>query len=178
MGMAGLRELAQLRHTSPAGSPRIVVLARDRAVNRRKLASFIADGVEVIWGDLMNPEDVERGVADADVVLHVGGMVSPQADWQPELTYRVNVTAMRHVIDAALRRQSEGKEVKVVYIGSVSQYGNRPEGVHWGRTVILCRWPLTTDTLSPNAKPSVCSPSPGCAVGYRSVRQVSCIPAY
>lgn len=134
MGMAGLRELAQLRHTSPAGSPRIVVLARDRAVNRRKLASFIADGVEVIWGDLMNPEDVERGVADADVVLHVGGMVSPQADWQPELTYRVNVTAMRHVIDAALRRQSKGKEVKVVYIGSVSQYGNRPEGVHWGRT--------------------------------------------
>ena len=135
MGMAGLRELARLRHTSPAGeAPHIVVLARDTKANRRKLAPFIADGVEVVWGDLMNPDDVARGVERADVVLHVGGMVSPQADWHPDLTYRVNTTAMRHIIDAALRRQATGEEVKVVYIGSVSQYGNRPEGAHWGRT--------------------------------------------
>lgn len=132
MGMAGLHELMQTRY--PDGAPQITVLARDTKTNRSKLASFISRGVEVIWGDLTNPSDVERGVKDADVVLHVGGMVSPQADWYPELTYKVNVGSMRNIISAALRRQSAGHAVRVVYIGSVSQYGNRPEGVHWGRT--------------------------------------------
>lgn len=132
MGMAGLRHLTQVRYSD--GKPRIVVLARDSKTNRKKLAPFIEQGVEVIWGDLMNAEDVARGVDGADIVLHVGGLVSPKADWYPDRTYKVNTGSMRHVIDAALRKQRRGERVKVVYIGSVSQYGNRPEGEHWGRT--------------------------------------------
>ncbi|MDE6010129.1 MAG: NAD(P)-dependent oxidoreductase [Muribaculaceae bacterium] len=132
MGMAGLRHLTQARYSD--GEPRITVLARDSKVNRRKLAPFVEKGVRVIWGDLLNPEDVAKGVDDADIVLHVGGMVSPMADWYPEKTYKVNTGSMRNLIGAALSKQERGERIKVVYIGSVSQYGNRQEGVHWGRT--------------------------------------------
>lgn len=132
MGMAGLRHLMQPSRAH--GDIKLTVLARDSKVNRKKLQPFIDRGVDVIWGDLMNASDVARGVEQADMVLHVGGMVSPMADWHPEKTYRVNTGAMSNIIDAALRCQESGKDIKVVYIGSVSQYGNRREGVHWGRS--------------------------------------------
>ncbi|MBD5386256.1 NAD(P)-dependent oxidoreductase [bacterium] len=141
MGMETLIHLMQ--HNRARGDIKVTVLARDSKVNRRKLRPFIEKGVEVIWGDLMNPSDVGRGVAQADIVLHVGGMVSPMADWKPELTYRVNTGSMRNIIDAALSRQRSGRQIKVVYIGSVSQYGNRPEGVHWGR----CGDPINVATF-------------------------------
>ncbi len=132
MGMAGLRHLVKAEYEGLR--PKIRVLARDSKRNHRKLAPYQARGVEVIWGNLVNAADVARGVAGADVVLHVGGMVSPLADHYPELTYKVNTTAMRNIIKAVEAEQSGGRRVKVVYIGSVSQYGNRPEGAHWGRT--------------------------------------------
>lgn len=132
MGMAGLRHLMQTRYSD--GAADVTVLARDTKTNRRKLAPFMARGVKVIWGDLLNPGDVKAGVDWADIVLHVGGMVSPMADWYPEKTYRVNTGAMRNVVDAALERIGRGERVKVVYIGSVSQYGDRREPTHWGRT--------------------------------------------
>lgn len=132
MGMAGLRHLTQTRYHD--GSPHIIVLARDSKINRMKLAPYVEKGIEIIWGDLMDKESVARGVEQADIVLHVGGMVSPMADWYPEKTYRVNTGSMSNIIEAALKKERRGDEIKVVYIGSVSQYGNRPEGVHWGRT--------------------------------------------
>ncbi|MDE6559424.1 MAG: NAD-dependent epimerase/dehydratase family protein, partial [Muribaculaceae bacterium] len=112
---------------------RITVLARDSKKNRKKLAPFIEKGVKVILGDLTDPNAVEEGVKDADVVLHVGGLVSPVADWQPENTLRVNVESMRNIIASARRREERGDEVRVVYIGSVSQYGQRSQPFHWGR---------------------------------------------
>lgn len=132
MGMAGLRHLTQTRYVD--GKPHIVVLARDTDKNHKKLAPFIDKGVEVIWGDLMDPTKVKEGVDKADIVLHVGGMVSPMADWKPEQTYKVNTGSMRNIIDAAIAKEKRGESIRIVYIGSVSQYGNRPEGVHWGRT--------------------------------------------
>ncbi len=111
----------------------ITVLARPSKINRKKLASFQAQGVKVIWGDLTNPDDIEQGVRDADVVLHVGGLVSPAADWVPEKTLKVNTESMTNIISAARRREERGEEVRVVYIGSVSQYGWRRQPFHWAR---------------------------------------------
>ncbi|MDE6811905.1 MAG: NAD-dependent epimerase/dehydratase family protein, partial [Muribaculaceae bacterium] len=111
----------------------ITVLARPSKKNKKKLASYIDKGVKVIWGDLTDPESIEAGVKDADVVLHVGGLVSPVADWQPENTLRVNVESMKNIIASARRREERGEEVSVVYIGSVSQYGQRFQPFHWGR---------------------------------------------
>lgn len=141
MGMCSMKEI--LRRRFRGLDIQLVVLARDSKKNRKILDPFLKIGVEVIWGDLRDAEAVAQGVKDADIVLHVGGMVSPSADWYPEKTYRVNTGAMANIIEAAKKREAEGKDVQVVYIGSVSQYGNRAFPVQWGR----CGDPINTATF-------------------------------
>ena len=110
----------------------IVVLARNSDINHKKLAPY-QDKIQIIWGDLMNYDDILKGVTDADYVLHVGGMVSPAADYYPKKTPKVNITAIENIVKATLA-QPEDKQPKVVYIGSVAQLGPRNEPIHWGRT--------------------------------------------
>lgn len=131
MGSHGLKEL-----TSEPERYEVTVLARDNKKNRKKLNPYLKKGVKIIWGDLLDPTAVSKGVEDADIVLHVGGMVSPSADWHPEKTIKTNVGAMRNIIEAAIKRKND---VRIVYIGSVSQYGNREVPEHWGQ----CGDPLT-----------------------------------
>lgn len=126
MGSYGLKEMVE----SPERYE-ITVLARDSRTNRKKLAPYIEKGVKVIWGDLLDKEAIARGVAGADIVLHVGGMVSPAADWYPKETIRTNVGSMQNIIEAAKTRKDE---VRVVYIGSVSQYGPHNVPDIWGKS--------------------------------------------
>jgi len=126
MGWAGFQELLK------KGKFNIRLLARDSKKNRKKLAPYLSDpSVTVIWGDLTRYEDVFEGVRGANYVLHVGGMVSPAADYYPEKTLKVNVTAAKNVVKAVLA-QPHASEMKVVYIGSVAQYGDRNPPRHWG----------------------------------------------
>ncbi|MCQ2347276.1 MAG: NAD-dependent epimerase/dehydratase family protein [Paludibacteraceae bacterium] len=126
MGWAGLQEI--LRYPEQYN---LRVLARPSAKNKEKLSPYMQQ-LEVIWGDLTRYDDVLKGVTGADIVLHVGGMVSPQADYRPNATRRTNLTAALNVRDAVLA-QPEDKQPKVVYIGSVAQMGDRREPLHWGR---------------------------------------------
>lgn len=129
MGWAGFQKLYKRK-----GRFRIKILARPSKKNIRLLKPYSGDpDVEIIWGDLCSYEDVLAGVNGADYVLHVGGMVSPGADYYPEKTLEVNVTAARNVVKAVLA-QPDKDNVKVVYIGSVAQCGDRLSPVHWGRT--------------------------------------------
>lgn len=129
MGWAGFQELYARKDRFD-----IRLLARDSAKNRKKLERYVSDpDVTVIWGDLTCYEDVLKGVTGADYVLHVGGMVSPAADYYPEKTLKVNVTAAENVVKAVLA-QPDRDEIRVVYIGSVAQYGDRRVPDHWGCT--------------------------------------------
>ncbi len=126
MGFAGMTEL--LRRSDKY---RVKVLARPSAKNKELLSQY-QGRVEVVWGDLLNYDDVLRGVTGSDVVLHVGGMVSPQADYKPRSTRKVNIGAAENVVKAVLA-QPEEKQPRVVYIGSVAQLGDHREPLHWGR---------------------------------------------
>jgi nucleoside-diphosphate-sugar epimerase len=128
MGSAGLREL--LSHSEEYGY-RVRVLALPDKVSRRRLKPYL-DRIEVIWGDLRRYEDVLKGVTGSDIVLHVGGMVSPKADYQPRLTRETNIGAARNIRDAVIAQGD--RQPKVVYIGSVAEMGDRREPLHWGRT--------------------------------------------
>lgn len=129
MGMATLKELA--RRTDRF---QLLLLVRESAKNRRKLRPYLDHpDITVIWGDLMNYKDVEWGVIQADIVLHIGGMVSPMADHFPEKTLKVNVESVENIVNA-IKARSNPDEVKLVYIGSVAQMSNRPEPYHWGRS--------------------------------------------
>ncbi len=131
MGWAGMQEI--LRH---ADRYTLRILARPSAKNKEKLASLQAqydhDTLQVIWGDLTNYDSVLQGVTGADYVLHVGGMVSPQADYRPTATRKTNITAALYLRDAVVAQGD--KQPKVVYVGSVAQMGDRREPLHWGRT--------------------------------------------
>ncbi len=127
MGWAGFMELYNRKERF-----NIRLLARDSGKNRKLLGKYLSDeAVTVIWGDLMCYEDVLKGVTGADYVLHIGGMVSPAADYYPEKTLKVNVGSAENVVRAVLA-QPDKDSIKVVYIGSVAQYGDRNAPRHWG----------------------------------------------
>ena len=129
MGWAGFRELYARRDEF-----NIRILARKSKKNIKKLSPYMDDpSVTIIWGDLTVYEDVFKGVEGSDYVLHVGGMVSPAADYYPQKTLKVNVLSAENVAKAVLA-QPNADEIKVVYIGSVAQYGDRRLPFHWGRT--------------------------------------------
>lgn len=131
MGTATLNELMKY-----PDNYEVTVLARDSKRNRKKLDSYQKMGVKVVWGDLLDEESLSRGIETADIVLHIGGMVSPMAEYYPEKTLKVNVGSMRLI--ARIAKKIEGEQpdrtIKVVYIGSVSQYGSKLPPDHWGKT--------------------------------------------
>lgn len=127
MGWAGFQELYARKDRF-----NIRLLARDSKKNHKMLDKYASDpSVTVIWGDLTCYDDVLKATTGADIILHVGGMVSPAADYFPEKTLKVNVTAAENVVNAALA-QPNSDDLKVVYIGSVAQYGDRNPPKHWG----------------------------------------------
>jgi nucleoside-diphosphate-sugar epimerase len=96
MGGATLRELLQ---RSDRFRVKALVLPNHRnapAMNLKRHADH--PDLEIVWGDLTNYDDVLRGVAGADQVLHIGGLVSPAADRVPGLTMKVNVGAARNIM--------------------------------------------------------------------------------
>lgn len=140
MGWAGFQELYKRKDRF-----NIRLLARDSRKNHKMLDSYVDDpSVTIVWGDLTRYEDVFEGVRGADYVLHVGGMVSPAADYFPEKTLKVNIKSAENVARAVLA-QSNADAIKVVYIGSVAQNGDRRVPNHWGRTgdpVIASRYDM------------------------------------
>ena len=130
MGYAGMMEILQRPENYE-----LRILARPSKKNKELLTPLMANhsALTVIWGDLTKYEDVLKGVSGSDIVLHVGGMVSPQADYHPKATLRTNITAAINITKAVLA-QPEDHQPKVVYIGSVAQMGDRREPLHWGRT--------------------------------------------
>lgn len=129
MGAAGLAELLKKKDLY-----NIVLLARPSKANKEKLA-YLKDeeSVKIVWGDLLNYDDILKCVTGADIVLHVGGMVSPQADYFPKRTIKTNTEAAKNIVKAVLAQPNKD-EIKVVYIGTVAQTSDRNEPIHWGRT--------------------------------------------
>lgn len=128
MGYASLKEL-----TKHLDKFNVRLLARKSKKNIKKLAPFLKkDGISVEWGDLLNYEDVVKAMGKADIVLHLGALVSPEADKHPELALKINVGGTQNIVDAVKNLPNPDK-VRLVYIGSVAETAHRDEPVHWSR---------------------------------------------
>ncbi|QHC65672.1 NAD(P)H-binding protein [Rathayibacter sp. VKM Ac-2759] len=90
------------------------------------------ENLDVVFGDLTDYAAVERCVRGADVVLHIGAVVSPFADDHPELAHRVNVGSIRNIV-RAVKAQPDPGAIAVVGIGTVAETGDRTPPHHWGR---------------------------------------------
>ena len=112
----------------------LVVLLRDSEKNRKKFAPYLGDKrVRIVWGDLTNYDSVLECVVGSDYVLHIGGMVSPSADYYPKKCLKTNLTAAQNIVKA-IKAQPNKDEITACYIGTVAETGNRPEPIHWART--------------------------------------------
>ncbi len=112
----------------------IVVLLRDSQKNREKFAKYLGDPrVKIVWGNLNDYDSILRGINGVSYVLHIGGMVSPAADYYPKATLKTNVAAAENIVKA-VKAQPNPDDITVVYIGTVAETGNRPAPIHWGRT--------------------------------------------
>ena len=111
----------------------LVVLARPSEVNKKKLKPFSGiEGVTIVWGDLTDYNDVKSCVNNADIVLHLGGLVSPKADYNHELTMKTNCGAAKNIV-RAVKELNQIEKTRLVYIGTVAETGDRMPPIHWGR---------------------------------------------
>lgn len=128
MGFIGLNEL--LKDTDHHD---IVILAQDTEQDRKKLEGYEnKKGLTIYWGDLTNYNDVYKCVEGVDLILHVAALVSPVADYHPELAMKVNYGSMKNLIQA-IREQDRMDTVKLVSIGTIAETGDRMPPIHWGR---------------------------------------------
>ncbi len=81
--------------------------------------------VDIVYGDLRDPESVEVAVKGCSRIYHCAAMVSTIDGDQAHKreVYEVNVLGTRHILEAALRQGVE----KVVVSGSLSATGHDPE---------------------------------------------------
>ena len=128
MGLASLKEMLKDRDKQD-----VVILVRDSVKNRKILATFRgAAGLEIRWGDLNDYDAVLECVRDADLILHIAALVSPGADYHPELAMKVNYGSTRNLI-RAIYGLGQQERTRLVYIDTVAQTGDRMPPIHWGR---------------------------------------------
>ena len=128
MGKATVEELLRKKDKVT----HLKLLIRPSKKNRKLVKKWLTyTNVEVIWGDLFDIPKIKQLVFRADIVLHIGGLVSPKADYVPELTLKVNVESVKNLI-CAITDLNQIDTTRFVYIGSVAQYGSRAIPLHWG----------------------------------------------
>lgn len=125
MGMASLESLLGFK-----GEVDIVSIVRDSEKNRRIMEEY-EDSIKIIWGDLTRYSDVKRALEGVDYIIHIAALVSPKADYEPEKAWEVNVGSVENILKAV--EELGLNNVKLVYIGSVAQTGDRLPPLHWGR---------------------------------------------
>src|SRR6476620_9425209 len=90
---------------------------------KRQNLEAVADAIELIEGDLAEPDVAKQAVAGVDYVLHQAAIPSvPRSVADPMTSHRANVDATLQLLLAA--RDSGVK--RIVYAGSSSAYGDAP----------------------------------------------------
>lgn len=111
----------------------LLVLAQGTPRDREVLSRYRgAPGLRVLRGDLSDTGVVERCVAAADIICHLAALVPPAADKLPRLAMEVNYGSTRALLDA-IHLQGRADAVRLVWIGTVAQTGDRMPPIHWGR---------------------------------------------
>ena len=90
-------------------------------------------GLTLVWGDARHAATVNRAVAGADWVINAMAVISPAADYRPELARQVNDEAVGLILNAIASEPDGSERIGYVHVGSVAQTGSRPPGIHVGR---------------------------------------------
>ncbi len=115
----------------------IVLLLRPSGKNKNKFRKYenhpsAERGLKIVWGDALNKEDVVSACKGIDWCLHPMALISPEADRRPEMAEKVNARGTRYLVEAI--EAEDADRIKMIYIGTVAEYGDRLPPVHMGRT--------------------------------------------
>ena len=111
----------------------LVHLLRDSEKNRNLFQPYAGlKGLSIVWGDLLNKEDVKKCIVNTDIILHIAAFVSPQADYYPKKAMENNYGSVRNMIEV-IKGLGQEEKTRFVYIGTVAETGDRMPPIHWGR---------------------------------------------
>ncbi len=77
-------------------------------------------GLRAVWGDLRDAVAVAAAVAGQDYVVHLGCVLPPMAEVDPEMAHAVNVGGTQHVIDAC---RAAPQKPRLLHASSGEVYG-------------------------------------------------------
>ncbi|MEG1520538.1 MAG: NAD(P)-dependent oxidoreductase, partial [Clostridia bacterium] len=126
MGSCGLEQMLAAGYEVTAFS---LDTKRDRRVLNR-YSKF--SNMKVFFGDLTDYQNVYDAIKNVDIVLHVGAFVSPEADYHPQRAMDINYNSTMNIINA-IKAQGRADTVKLVYIGTIAETGDRLPPIQWGR---------------------------------------------
>ncbi|MFX1425591.1 MAG: NAD-dependent epimerase/dehydratase family protein [Promethearchaeota archaeon] len=86
------------------------------------LSHKFKEQVEIYWGDIRNPKDVELAIYGCDIVIHVAAIIPPLADKKPKFAEAVNIGGTSNIIEAM---KIQPKKPKLIFTSSVAIYGDR-----------------------------------------------------
>lgn len=129
--------------------------------NRKKANKYRNnDQVEIVWGDIRNPEDVKKAVKGIEVVIHLAAIIPPLANKKPLFAEKINVDGTRNLLSAIEQQQNPPK---LIFSSSVAVYGDvRHKGTelievtdpydpspldHYARMKIKCEKMIKQSTL-------------------------------
>lgn len=101
----------------------VSVFDKKSKLSVEKLLPF-QNKINLIFGDITNPQEVEKIPNDIDVVIHLAAIIPPLADDMPQRAQKVNTEGTKHLIQQ-LEKQSP--KAFFMYSSSISVYGDRIE---------------------------------------------------
>ena len=100
MGKECLRQLLELEEVE-----KVKFLVRRTSRDKQFAAAVrrtYGKRAEAVWGDLADADSCKRLVADSDYVFHVGAIIPPLSDHDPEATRLADYVGTRNMVDAAV----------------------------------------------------------------------------
>jgi nucleoside-diphosphate-sugar epimerase len=127
----------------------IVLLLRPSKKNRKKFRGYgrqagmepkrgqsretvVCNGFKIVWGDVLNREDVVEACLGIDWCLHPMALISPEADRHPEMAHQVNAQGTQFLVEAIEAEDPE--HIRLVNVGTIAEYGDRRPPVQMART--------------------------------------------
>ncbi len=112
IGTSAIHELLQQGH-------QVRCFARKNKANERTSKRF-ARNVEIFWGDVRRPAELEAAVAGQEVIVHLAYILPPYCNEHPKEAHETNVDGTRNVIDAA---RKQARPPKILFSSSLDVFG-------------------------------------------------------
>jgi nucleoside-diphosphate-sugar epimerase len=86
-----------------------------------KTAQRLKGQIEVVWGNVSNPDDVSTAVKDQDVVIHLAFIMPPASENRPEWSREINIGGTQNILNAM---KTISPSSKIIFSSSLSVFGD------------------------------------------------------